>query len=107
MLYNIRSNVILLSVKCYITFGQKLYYFLKQGIFLTAERYIPFAQIVYTLRSNSIYPSTRSKGRSARKSLAVGAPKPSLSGRCFRDTSIAPSKTCARQAHGAFPTQSK
>ena len=42
MLCNIRSNVILLSVKCYITFGQKLYYFLKQGIFLTAERYIPF-----------------------------------------------------------------
>ena len=27
MLYNIRSNVILLSVKCYITFSQKLYYF--------------------------------------------------------------------------------
>lgn len=27
MLYNIRSNVILLSVECYITFGQKLYYF--------------------------------------------------------------------------------
>ena len=26
-----------------------LYYFLKQGIFLTAERYIPFVQIVYTL----------------------------------------------------------
>ena len=114
MLYNIRSNVILLSVECYITFSKKLYYFLKQGIFLTAERYIPFGQIVYTLRSNSIYPSsngiypsTRSKGRSARKSLAVGAPKPSLSGRCFRGTSIAPSKTCARQAHGAFPTQSK
>ena len=42
MLYNIRSNVILLSVKCYITFSKKLYYFQKQGIFLTAERYIPF-----------------------------------------------------------------
>ena len=107
MLYNIRSNVILLSVECYITFSKKLYYFLKQGIFLTAERYIPFGRIVYTLRPNGIYPSTRSKGRSARKSLAVGAPKPSLSGRCFRGTSIAPSKTCARQAHGAFPTQSK
>ena len=49
MLYNIRSNVILLSVKCYITFSKKLYYFLKQGIFLTAERYIPFGRIVYTL----------------------------------------------------------
>ena len=49
MLYNIRSNVILLSVKCCITFSKKLYYFLKQGIFLTAERYIPFGQIVYTL----------------------------------------------------------
>lgn len=91
MLYNIRSNVILLSVKCYITFSKKLYYFPKQGIFLTAERYIPFGRIVYTLRPNGIYPSTQSKGRSARKSLAVGAPKPSLSGRCFRDTSITPS----------------
>ena len=36
-----------------------LYYFLKQGIFLAAERYIPFGQIVYTLRSNSIYPSSK------------------------------------------------
>ena len=40
MLYNIRSNVILLSVECYITFGQKLYYFRSEVILLLAECYI-------------------------------------------------------------------
>ena len=37
MLYNIRSNVILLSVECYITFGQKLYYFQLNVILLLSE----------------------------------------------------------------------
>ena len=47
------------------------------------------------------------QGNSTGKLLGLGAPKPSLSGRCFRDTSIAPSEVRVRRAHGAFPTQSK
>ena len=39
MLYNIRSNVILLSVECYITFGRMLYYFLTEVILLLSECY--------------------------------------------------------------------
>ena len=37
MLYNIRPNVILLSAKCYITFGQMLYYFQSEIILLLSE----------------------------------------------------------------------
>ena len=40
MLYNFRSEVILLSVRSYITFGQKLYYFRSEVILLLAECYI-------------------------------------------------------------------
>ena len=40
MLYNIRSNVILLSVKCYITFSQMLYYFQSNVILLSVRNYI-------------------------------------------------------------------
>jgi len=43
MLYNIRSNVILLLVKCYITFGQKLYYFQSNVILLLVRSYITFS----------------------------------------------------------------
>ena len=39
MLYYFPLNVILLSVKCYITFGQKLYYFLTEVILLLSECY--------------------------------------------------------------------
>ncbi len=37
MLYYFRSNVILLSVQCYITFQQKLYYFSPKPIGATDE----------------------------------------------------------------------
>ena len=53
MLYNIRSNVILLSVKCYITFSQKLYYFYPKVPLLPfgntstfAEKYLYFSEEV-------------------------------------------------------------
>ena len=39
MLYYFSLNVILLSVKCYITFGRMLYYFLTEVILLLSECY--------------------------------------------------------------------
>ena len=41
------ANVILLSVKCYITFGQMLYYFWSEVILLSVECYITFGQKLY------------------------------------------------------------
>ena len=39
MLYYFQSNVILLSVECYITFGRMLYYFPTEVILLLSECY--------------------------------------------------------------------
>ena len=44
MLYYFSLNVILLSVKCYITFGRMLYYFLTEVILLLSECYSTFSK---------------------------------------------------------------
>ena len=73
MLYYFRPNVILLSIKCYITFDQMLYYFRPNVILLSTKCYITFNQMLYYFQPNVILLSIKAEG--------PFAPKPShLSG---------------------------
>ena len=57
MLYNIRSNVILLSVKCYITSLRKFLYFLSKIPLLSLKNTSTFAEkYLYFSEEVEVYP---------------------------------------------------
>jgi len=67
MLYYFQSNVILLSVECYITFSQMLYYFWSDVILLSDGSYITsLRMLLYFLQKVEVF-LLKSRGISERK----------------------------------------
>ena len=67
MLYYFSLNVILLSVKCYITFSQMLYYFQSNVILLSDGSYITsLRMLLYFLQKVEVF-LLKSRGISKRK----------------------------------------